>query len=280
MSLSEEAILVNMTISLWKARKYSKRGADAVDVAFDSAGAGNFIKKTIDQPELRHIQAVAQAARARQYAMTLPWDDKVWRLLPVGDFDKYAEEMRSRKTEFSEAVAAFVRQYHYIINKERGRLGNLFSENDYPEVDSVERKFSFVTGVRPLPDSGDIRVNAGKESVEEMRRMMEEESVNQRDRAVKEMYARLHGVVERVITRLSTEEPRVRETLIRYVEDMCDELSRMNKVIRDKHIDEMTRDIKSRLCLFTAEMLRGDIGARQEAIIVAKDIVDKMAAFV
>ena len=88
MSIASSAMLVEMSISTWTARKLDKKVSTQVD--FDKnmkTRAGNYNKNLLAGTGfLDTITKYAATARAWHLSQTLPWSDNGLRLLPMSNF--------------------------------------------------------------------------------------------------------------------------------------------------------------------------------------------------
>jgi hypothetical protein len=113
----------------------SEQKAQAADTfhaegKFISAG-----KKLIDTSDasFRAVTAVRTQANAYFKGASLPYPEAGIRLVPQGSLDQINERMQSFSEELSETVDALDRRFDELKYEARDRLGDLFSEADYPE---------------------------------------------------------------------------------------------------------------------------------------------------
>jgi hypothetical protein len=90
------AMLVELNISTWTARKLDKRVSEEVDINKGTqARAGNYNKNLLAGTEtLEGIIKYAANARAWHNHQTLPWSDSGVRLLPMASFMDYKKSHR------------------------------------------------------------------------------------------------------------------------------------------------------------------------------------------
>ena len=84
-TISSSAILVELSISVWTARRLDKTASRAVTATNNAAsGVANVNKKLLgDCAELDAVQKFAANARNLHYGMSMPWSDMGMRLVPT-----------------------------------------------------------------------------------------------------------------------------------------------------------------------------------------------------
>lgn len=170
-SIASASMLVDLSISVWTAKKKDK-GATAELLADKRAArsAGAFNKNLLaDCEELVSIARFASNLRQMHYSMTLPWSDSGLRLLPTKKFFDYQKAMTKLQAEFDRLVQNFLMTYDVEVAKVHAKLGDLFNRDEYPTSDRVRNKFSFRLSYIPVPEVGDWRVDMETEAREALR---------------------------------------------------------------------------------------------------------------
>jgi hypothetical protein len=83
------------------------------------------------------------------------------------------------------------------------QLGALFDREEYPEPDTIERKFQFSVNFLPVPTAGDFRVDIGEEAKQELIASCNNAYNDRLDLAMKDAWGRLHEQLLRMSDRLS-----------------------------------------------------------------------------
>jgi len=287
-TLSSRAMLVALHISTWTARKFDKRVSD--DVAKQNnakTDAGRYNKLLVSKKSLETIQQLASDARASHYYNTLPWDDAGYRILTMENFDVYTEKMRKFRLEFDEAVEDFVASYPSYKEEAKDRLGKLFSDDDYPSVADIRRRFDFTTHIMPLPDAKDFRVKLGDEQVAQIQADIEQRVKDQVFEAANDAWRRIHEVVSRMSERLDAYSKRTegdrsgffRDSLVDNVVDLANVLPRLN-LLGDPQLDKIARDMIDRLGKHSAQELRKDPKVRAQVKRSADEILAAMEGYI
>lgn len=202
--IETSAMLVELSISCWTARKLDKRVSQEVDTTNGArARAGNYNKNLLaGTQKLDNIVKFAANVRAWHNTNTLPWSDNGLRLLPVENFLPYKERLGEYEQEYNALVQDFLASYPNLVDAAAFQLGNLFDRNDYPETESISDKFRFRYVFSPVPTAGDWRINIGNQARAELEEQCNT-AINERVQgAMKEAWSRLHDCLSHVSERL------------------------------------------------------------------------------
>ena len=153
-TLQSSAMLVELGISVWTARKLDKRASEDVTTQNHAdKGMANVNKKLLACDELTALQKFAANSRTSHYAMTLPWSDSGLRLLTTSKYFDYNRAMTELQTEFFVLVDKFLSRYEWLINETQLKLGDMYNPSEYPSLDRVRSKFGFRLNYIPLPEN-------------------------------------------------------------------------------------------------------------------------------
>ena len=99
MKLSDKALLVQLNVSQWTARKYDKRATEQVAQQNNTTiGAGRYNKSLLPMNDyLDNVHKKTTAIRAKYYANTLPWGIEGTMLLPSANYLNFMTEFRNEK---------------------------------------------------------------------------------------------------------------------------------------------------------------------------------------
>lgn len=268
-TLASSAMLVEVNISNWTGRKKDKRASqDVVTQNAAAAGVANVNKKLLaDSDSLRAIQQHVTATRAMHANMTMPWSNSGLRLLPTAQYFKYNQAMTQMQNEFFRLIQEFLDSYNDEVIDVQVKLGDLFSRDDYPTVEALQRKFGFNINYMPLPDSGDFRVDIGNEALSEVQEKYREFYTKQYNTAMNDVWTRLHKALSSMSERLDytdKESKKVfRDTLVSNVTDMI-ELLRVCNVTNSTQMEAMANRLDEAMSGVTPDALRDDDYFRAE----------------
>ena len=159
----KKAMLVELTIHQWTARKHDKRVTSEVDQGHNATNAGRYSKHLIPKGALEGIARKASAIRTFHYSRTLPWGNNGQRLLPAKFFLDYRNELIQHRDEFNLLVDNFVQNYPRLVQDARLQLGTLYDPDEYPSPEKVRLAFGVSFEIFPIPTSGDFRVEVANE---------------------------------------------------------------------------------------------------------------------
>ena len=273
--LQTRAMLANLTINQWTARKQDKAVAAEVDKTHGANDAGRYNKLLIDKSALEPMAKLASAMRERHYHFTMPWGDNGDRLLPATLYMQYTTEMRALRQEFDAATAAFVVSYPALVTAARGRLGTLYQPENYPAAGGLYLRFGVTISFAPIADANDFRVEVDKDQAEQLRANITATVEARQNDAVKSCYARASEVITKIRDRLSNKEGVFRDSLIDNARTLCEMLPSLN-VTGDPALTALCEDMRG--LLVSPIQLRRSPRVRQQTADAADAILAKLLA--
>ena len=277
-TLASSAMLVEVNISHWAGRKKDKRAsADVTSANHADTGVASVNKKLLANSDtLQAIQRHVTAARSMHVNMTMPWSNSGLRLLPTAQYFKYSQAMSQMQQEFDKLVQEFLQSYNDEVVDVQLKLGDLFSHDDYPSVDTLDRKFAFRTNYMPLPDAGDFRVDIGNEALREVQETYADFYTKQYNTAMNDVWTRLHKALANMSDRLdygSKEDKKIfRDSLVDNVNDMI-ELLRVCNVTGSTQMTQMALKLEEAMSGVTPDGLREDDTFRAETKRAVDDVI-------
>lgn len=252
--IQNSAVLVDLHISVWTARKMDRRVSEQVDANHNTkARAGNYHKKLLAGTEaLDSLHKVVNATRQWHYENTLPWADNGQRVLPMKNFFDYKSVVGDFRRQFDEAGESFCQQYPDLVSAAAFTLGDLFNSSDYPSVEQVRSKNKFHVVFSPIPDAGDFRVDIPNEYRDELQKISDERVAH----AMKDAWDRLHECLTRMSEKLAGDEKQLfRDSLVTNAVDLCATLSKLN-VTNDPKLERARHELEKTLIGIDAKELR------------------------
>lgn len=279
-TLATNALLVELNIGNWTARKNDKSVSEEVDLQKGTkTRAGNYNKNLFaGVKELEDIQKFVGMVRNWHYRNTIPWLDTGVRMLPMGQYIDYTAQMNTWASEFEGLKQAFLNKYDDLVTEMAFKLGSLFNRDEYPTRDQVDYKFYFRTNYFPLPQSGDFRVDIGNEMLAELQDNYTKHLNEKVNEAMGDVWSRLHETLKHLSERLevgSTGEKKIfRDSLIENAQELCGLLSKLN-VTNDPKLEEARKDLEQALFGVSAKDLRDSIMVRHDVHTRVTDIIKK-----
>lgn len=280
-ALNEKAMLASLNMSAWTARKLDKQVTQrATDMHMAASDAGRFNKQLLNKNALADIVRITGQARWYHLNHTLPWLDDGARVLPSMSHSEYWRTMEDYRMAYESAVQAFLDSYPAERQAARVRLGTMFRDSDYPSVDTIADKFSFGVRILPLPDAGDFRLVEGVSSADLERIKADVEKTTQAITAdmVQAVFKTIADKVSTMVERLTSAEPKFRDTLVSNMTDVIDTLPALN-ITDDPRIDGLIADMRKYLTRYDVDTLKTDKAVRQAVADKASEIAERAAAF-
>lgn len=284
--IGSNAMLVELNIPLWTARKMDKKVSEEVDNAKGTrARGGNYHKNLLaGSDKLERIQKIAGAARTWHYENTLPWTDKGARLLPMKSFFDYKQTLNNFEIQFTQAVNDFCIEYPQLVSKSAFTLGGLFDRDEYPDVEKVRNKFGFKYSFSPVPEAGDFRVDVEEEALNELKEQYESMYKKKLDEAMQDAWQRLHDVLTHMSQKLDFSDDAVDEngnkikrspfhtSTITNAVELCGLLTKLN-ITNDPKLEAARQQLERALVNIDADTvkesqeIRHSVKAKVDAIL-------------
>jgi hypothetical protein len=280
--LSDRALLVQLNVSQWTARKTDKRATQEVaDANGANVSVGNYRKNLLPlNDSLANIHTMTGDIRKEFYTNTLPWGLENTHMLPTANYLGFMTTFRKRKSEWERLVDRFVVEYPTIQTSAQRRLGGLYNADDYPEVTDIKRKFKIDLVVMPVPPN-DFRVELADDELASIQADIRNRVQESSGLAMKEAWQRLYDRVKHMVERLAKlDDPKSRfhESTLEHVTELCNILPRLN-FTDDPHLEAMRQEVEGKLAGLSKDAVVNDPVFRQTKINEASDIMARMGAF-
>lgn len=262
--IQNSAMLVDLNISMWTARKMDKRVSQEVDASKNTkARGGNYHKSLLaGTHKLEAVTKLVNAIRLWHYTNTLPWSDGGSRLLAMANFLDYKQKLSEYEAEFNALVNDFITEYPTLVSAAAFTLGDLFDANEYPTADSLNSKFAFRYVFLPVPSAGDFRIDVEDAYMREIQAQYDNFYETKLAEAMNDAWGRLHDCLTKMSERLAGTEKQVfRDTLVTNAVDLCELLTKLN-VTNDHRLESMRKKLEQSLVGVTAKELREHDDAR------------------
>jgi prophage DNA circulation protein len=182
------------------------------------------------------------------------------------------------KQSFWNAAEDFIAAVPAMISIQRGKLGSLFDDKDYPDEGTLRAKFKFDIDLAPLATENDFRVDLSEDELVKIRQQYASSTDAKISDAMKEVWDRLFAAVKTMVERLSDPDAIFRQSLVGNLQDLVQVLPSLN-ISGDQRLTEMSEAVEVLLCGYDPKDLRKDKVQREEAAQNAKDILNTMAGY-
>lgn len=279
-NLNTSAMLVELNISSWTARKLDKRVSEEVDASkATKTRAGNYHKNLLaGSTELEAVIKYGNNVRLWHHKQTLPWSDSGSRIITMENFLDYKAQLTTCEDNYNRLVSNFIAVYPTLISAAAFQLGDLFNREEYPEVDAVRHKFKFNYVFSPLPNAGDFRVDIGEQAAKELVEQYEKSYNARIEAAMRDVWERLHDTLTHMSDRLADTEKGERKgfhgTLLTNARDLVDLLKKLN-VTNDQKLEQARRELADAISHLSIEDLKENQYTRKDVKVRVDDILSK-----
>lgn len=278
MNLSDRALLVQLSISQWTARKYDKKVTQDVASSHGvTTAAGRYNKVLLPMNDLLdRVHKKSTLIRTKFYENTLPWGIEGTMMLPSANYLSFVTEFRKEKGEWQYLVNDFERNYMQVRLDAQRLLGSMYNDADYPSADEIANKFKMDMAIFPVPAT-DFRVSIASDELARIQQDVEARVKDAQQQAMKEVWTRLYDRVKSMAEKLADPKAIFRDTLVDNLREQCDMLTRLN-FTDDPNLEALRSEVEANL-LKHPDALRNDPDLRRDKAAEAKAIMDKMSSF-
>lgn len=279
MKLTDRALLVQLAISQWTARKFDRKTTK--DIASQhgvSDVVGRYNKALLPLNDtLARIHKHTAAIRQDYYSNTLPWGLEGSRILPTGNYLEFMSYFRCHKYNWNLLVDQFLAEYEQAKADAQAILGSMYDPNDYPPIDRMRDKFKLDMAVFPVP-TNDFRVELSDDQLSSIRDDIEARVQDASRKAMSDVWQRLYEKVSHITNKLSDPQAIFRDSMVENARELCELLPRLN-FADDPDLEAMRVEVESKLVSHHPDALRNDPILRANAAKDASDITRRMEIF-
>ena len=280
MGISASAVLVELNISVWPASKVDRETTEQTNAQAGAVRDASQTRKYLFAGTSLRKEIENFAAKVRLYhnRHTLPWADKGERLLPTKLFMDYKQHMNHFETQFHSMCDEFFYHYPALVAAAPQNLGKLYKPDDYPALDDVKAKFAFRRTVKPVPESGDFRLDVPTEDLSELRAMFDQQQREKLAEAVREPWERLHAQLMSISEKMKDADgdtkKRYHDSFISNPLELCTLLTKLN-ITNDPKLEEARRQLEVTMLGANLDTLKEDSTARSELKSKVDAIINK-----
>ena len=286
MSLKKQAVGAQSGFRIPSGTKRDVKVTSYVAQAYGSAQrgqqAGNYNKIVIHSDYLKPFRKIRSDTLVYVDEWTLPWlaDMNVLPSKQVLDFGAY---FRKKKSQWDTCVDKLSNQYPDEIQDEaRNRLTNessgesLFRMSDYLCKEDFLNKFSMTMRFIPLSDADDLdlRVHVGEQEAESIQRQVRADMEQELNDTHTELCLRIKEHVTHMRDILSSENPRIFDSMVDGVRQLADTIPALN-FTGDQELNNIADQIRTELSP-NSILLRDSEYEREVVSTKADDILRKL----
>ena len=197
-SLATSAVLVSVDVNVWSATKQDRVISDEVTTLKNAdASAGRFVKNLLaDDIHHKKVSNYRQTIYNWLKRSTFRWNNSQ-DLLPVANLEKFKVEFAEHEMEYYRLLDNFLLNYQSIVSDMAFKQGDMFSQDDYPNVDEVRNKFGIKLYVAEVP-SHDWRCSISDDIASDLKQQYESQAEQIITGIVNDQVARITEVMESI----------------------------------------------------------------------------------
>ena len=286
MSLKKQAVGVQSGFSIPSGTKRDVKVTTYVAKAYGTAQrgqqAGNYNKIVIHADYLKPFRKIRSDTLTYVNEWTLPWLANL-DVLPSKQVLDFGAHFRKKKSQWDTCVDKLSNQYPDEIQDEaRNRLTNessgesLFRVSDYLSKEDFLNKFSMTMRFIPLSDADDLdlRVHVGEQEAESIQRQVRADMEQELNDTHTELCLRIKEHVTHMRDILSSENPRIFDSMVDSVRQLADTIPALN-FTGDQGLNDIASQIQTELNPNTM-LLRESEYEREVVSTKADDILRKL----
>lgn len=279
-TLRDKAVLVKFTGHGWGAHKIDRNVQRRVAKLYGAkhVGVGWYRKYLIPKVVIDQWWQVVGQARSTHHHESLPWLDGSVRMVPVTNLGEYLAKMRKHERTADKVRADIVGNLDRYIKEGMRLQGRMANKADYPSKARIARMFELEIKVTPVPDMVDWRIDYPAKEFAKIRKQAEQTLSEIQKDALTELWERLHEVVKHAADTLSDKEKTFRNSLFENLKKTVVLLAKLN-ITGDKRLEEMRKEIETKLSKQTPDEVRASDGHRSKLAGDAKSILRKMESY-
>jgi len=257
MQLSEQCVLATLKISMFSGEITDKQTTAELCLSKNTQTGQAKVRKLIfPKAALAGVKAAASKARASFKLLTFPWLVDGTGLLPSKNYLTLIEEMAERKREMMMEKDKFVSSVERFKEIQKGKLGSMFHESDYPSDMRIDSEFEFEINIAPLADPNDFRIKLQESDRLELISQAEKKAQAMIDNATKQLASRLLEPLEKLVNTLANKDKKFEYTTIANVFKIIDLIPQMN-LADDPELKKAEQDLRACLnsCVGLSELL-------------------------
>jgi hypothetical protein len=283
--LKNKALMVRLTRKKFNRNKTDKDISITVsdDFKVQEAGALRVNKSIFSKDATKGFQDIYSQAGKYFYRVTLPWDDKGWRLLSIDLYKEFTKKFKSFSNDYRKFVAEFIDNIEQLVEESKVMLGAAWKASDYNflapngavDRNMLEEQFHLEIEFDTVTSGDDLRASLTEADREAIAAQIDEQAMRKFAKANDHIIVTLRDAVYSIHERLCVSEHVFRDTLISNLEELIDLIPKMN-IAGDPKINEIAAEAKLKLTGWDPQDLRDDDDLRKQVSKDAEKILGNM----
>ena len=261
MSISSSAVLVKLSISTWTAKKLDKIRTEKVITDNRAIGKAAEVRKNLmaGTQKVKDICDFAAMVRTENNRLTLPWEDRGNRVLPVSMLLDYKQKFNQYRNQFFQMRGDLILNYDALKQTARNYLNDMYDEDDYPDASEVVGKYDWQMVFSPLPDAGHFFLDIPATELDEIKDSLRKENDDRLQTATRTAWDRMHkllsGMTEKLADTNDDETKRWHQSFVTNAQELCGMLTHLN-ITKDPELERARQMLEATMYGADIEQLR------------------------
>lgn len=284
----EQGLLVEVPISVASMSKVDKELSSAV--ASERNASATRIKTSkvlVESPNHKAMKKIMGQVRNNLLKeLTIPWDEKGKKYLPIGLKAKFDDQLKVYMDAFEKAKRAFIAEYDDLIEEAKRNsvgLGEAFNAADYPSKAELEDKFTMSVAFDTLNDPNDARVKLSEAMRNRIIKDAEDVIIKRTEDAHRVVIERVVDVLTHLAEKLEEREvdengkvvSTFRDNTLEKAQRLAEALPSLN-LTGDPALTKAANEMLGTLTSLKAKDLRADPAKGKDVAKKVSEIADKL----
>jgi len=251
------------------------------------------MKRLLDPKRVPEIKAVS-TARNELYTYfrkhTLRWSEPGWGGLPATQYFDFTGAINERKDALEGTFNTVLARWPELEVQAKAALNGAWKDDDWPDAETLRRKFAVRVKVRPLADASQFRALIGvDEEIAAVRKQIEEDLGRDLTAGLIDLLRQLRtfladektGFITRVGSYEVDPQGKVlksfKDSAVVSLRELCARVRSLN-MMGEPHLNQLIDEIESGVCNHSAEDLRDNHVLRTQTVEHAELVAKKLAA--
>jgi len=173
-SMQENLIISKMTVHGWTGVRVDNRVGKEIETTYEANEAGSYHKMLVNKDALKPVREREGNIRKYFTNNTFYLPSMSERAVPVKKYFEFMQEMKNLEAGYLEAAKELCESFQYEKENAKSRLGKMYNENEYPDEESLMKKFRVDIQFYPMPNSNTDYILMEPQALEVFKNQVEE----------------------------------------------------------------------------------------------------------
>lgn len=289
MNLNQKAVLVKVSTTSESFTARDKQLEKELATSKNTEnGRARVTKEILLKEDIQVLHSLMSKIHPTSYALTAPFADGGWRLLPVNLLTRLEGNLRGLREQIDTMKMNIVNNLDTLKTNAERSLGDLYDERLVPTPQEIMESFTFTVKYGPIPEKDHIVLKAADETVEAIKKDVENSQNQWLKEAMDHVWERTLKTVEYLRDRIKeyssniqddtrSRKPTLRDAVLEHVQELGGLLSDLN-FTDDPKLEKIRQDIEREFANLSTDDLKdeGNEPIRKDVIEKAEKILKDM----